>query len=177
VRLAAFIGIATVAGLFILSLFAGSLPITIGGGAPSGDAGQRVADLGGTHISRGESHPPYNSVPATSGWHYGDEGSPTRWGVHSEALPDEVLVHNLEHGGVSVHYNCPEGCDDLVAKLSEIVERANKVLMSPYPDMDTTIALTAWNYMDKLDEFDEERIADFIRAHVNSRNAPEPLAP
>jgi len=171
VRFGVFVAIATVAGLFILSLFAGSLPITIG--SPSGDAGLRVPDLGTNHISRGESHEPYNSIPATSGWHYADVGSPTRWGTHNEVVPDEVLVHNLEHGGVGVHYNCPKGCGDLVAKLSEIVERANKVIMSPYLDMDTTIALTAWNYIDNFEEFDEERIADFIGAHVNSRNAPE----
>ena len=175
VRFGAFVAIATVAGLFILSLFAGSLPITIG--SPSGDAGQRLSDLGTNHISRGDSHEPYNSVPATSGWHYADVGSPTRWGIHNEVVPDEVLVHNLEHGGVGVHYNCPDGCSDLVEKLSDIVERANKVVMSPYPDMDTTIVLTAWNYIDEFDEFDEERITNFIGAHVNSHNAPEWQAP
>lgn len=175
-RWAAFVTIATVAGLFILSLFAGSLPISFG--SPSGDAGQRIPDLGAAiHISRDESHPPYNSVPATSGWHYSDSGSPTRWGVHSEVVPDEVLVHNLEHGGVGVHYNCPDGCDNLISKLTEVVNQGSKVVLSPYPDMDSIIALTAWNYIDKFDEFDELRIADFINAHMNSHNAPEWQAP
>ena len=54
------------------------------------------------HVEPGQEHLPYNSVPATSGWHYPFWAS---WGVHGNVIPDEVLVHNLEHGGVGVHYN------------------------------------------------------------------------
>jgi hypothetical protein len=90
-----------------------------------------------------------------------------------------VLVHNLEHGGIGVHYNCPEGCPELVEQLSEVVNRATgeglKVIMSPYPGMDFRIALTAWNFLDKFDDFDRDRINKFISAHESSPNAPEPL--
>jgi hypothetical protein len=170
-RVSAFSATAVIIALFILSLFAGVLPISIGGGADS--VGTRIPDQGTAHINRGVSHPEYNSVPATSGWHYSDESAPARWGVYEQVLPDEVLVHNLEHGGVGVHYNCPDGCEELVSKLSEIVGRSTKVIMSPYPDMDTAVALTAWNYIDKFDEFDEDRIIAFIRGNVSSPNAPE----
>ena len=177
VRVGAFLAIGTVAGLFIISLFVPSLLTSVGvRGGGTGSVGVRVTNLGATHIQRGETHPPYNSVPATSGWHYDDESSPTRWGVHQEVVPDEVLVHNLEHAGVGVHYNCPDGCEELVEKLAEIVKSSNKVLLSPYPNMGTTIALTAWNYIDQFDEFDEDRIIDFILGNVNSSNAPEPFA-
>ena len=47
--------------------------------------------------------------------------------------------------------------------------------MSPYPGMETTIALTAWTYVDRLDGFDEERIVAFIEAHESSPTAPEPF--
>ena len=169
--------IGLMAFIFIASLFAPTLSPFIGGPG-GGDAGERIEDIGGgnMHIGREESHDPYNSVPATSGWHYSDAGAPRRWGVHDEVLPDEVLVHNLEHAGVGIHYNCPEGCDDLITQLAEITRDSPKVIMSPYPDMDSTIALTAWNYLDKLDAFDETRILLFIEDHVNSRNAPEPFA-
>ena len=89
-------------------------------------------------------------------------------------MEDEVLVHNLKRGGIGVHYNCPEGCDDLVDKLTEIVRRSDKVILSPYPEMDTKIALTAWTFLDKFDEFELQRIEDFIVAHNSSPNAPEP---
>ena len=178
VRFGAFMAISVVASLFIISLFLPSLLTTIGfssGGATA--VGERMPDQSNDHIRRGDSHPPYNSVPATSGWHYSDEFSPARWGIHEGFVPDEVLIHNLEHAGVGIHYNCPDGCEVLVAQLADIVKDANKVIMSPYPGMETTIALTAWNYIEKFDEFDEQLIVNFITAHVGSSNAPEPFAP
>ena len=140
---------------------------------------------GNLHIRRGESPlDPYTSVPATSGWHYSDAGAPARWAVYDEFITDPVLVHNLEHAGVGIHYNCPDGCDELIAKLAEIAERyfsrsnprARKIIMSPYPGMDSTIALTAWNYLASFDEFDEEQIVTFIEDHMNASDAPEPMA-
>ena len=105
VRVAAFFAIGGVASLFLVSLFVPSLLTSLGvRGGGTGSVGVNVPDLGATHIQRGETHPPYSSVPATSGWHYSDESSPTRWGVHNEFVPDEVLVHNLEHAGVGVAY-------------------------------------------------------------------------
>ncbi len=146
--------------------------------APTGP-GERIPDQGRDHVEPGEGHPAYNSVPGASGWHYGHPLAPADWGVYEEVLPDEVLMHNLEHGGIGVHYNCPEACQELVARLREIVTRARsegkKVLMSPYRGMDTRIALTAWTFMDRFDEFDDQRIARFINAHESSLNAPEPF--
>jgi len=173
VKFGAFAGVGTIAFLFIVSLFAGSLPISIGSSGGSGDVGQRMNEQPATHIDPGQSHPPYNSVPATSGWHYAAPLAPIRWGVWESVRADEVLVHNLEHGGVGVHYNCPEGCDQLVSQLTEIVSKTSKVVMSPYPDMDTRIALTSWGYIDQFDEFDQERVEDFILGNLDSPAAPE----
>ena len=174
IRFGIFISIATISFLFVASLFAGSLPISVGG--PSGDT-----DIGeifpeqpySPHIGLGQEHPPYNTVPASSGWHY---DATARWGVHDSFIPDETLVHNLEHGGVRIHYDCPDGCPELVEQLAEIARRAPEVVMSPYPDMGNRIALVAWRVLDKFDEFDEQRVADFVNAHMNSTRAPERLA-
>ena len=179
-RYGALLGIGGIAFVFIVALFAGSLAPFIGTGGPSGDAGESVRipagyDPGGTpHLNAlDEDHREYSSIPPTSGWHIGQTA---RWGVHDEPLPNEVLMHNLEHAGVIIHYSCADGCPELVLELKEIVDQAQKVILSPYPDMDTKIALTAWGYIDRLDAFDRARIADFINAHVNSSNAPEPFA-
>ena len=139
--------------------------------------GERIENQGTDHIPFGAIHPPYNSVPATSGWHYAQPDAPAAWGVYREVLPDEVLVHNLEHGGVGVHYDCPEGCDDLVGQLSTVVQDFDKVIVSPYRGMGARVVLTAWNYIERLDGFDGERIAGFIQAHMSSPNAPEYLVP
>ncbi len=145
------------------------------------DSWVKVEYQGVDHVIPGEEHDRYNSAPATSGWHFGAPVAPARWGIHTIPLPDEVLVHNLEHGYVNVHYNCPDGCDALVTQLSEVVDIATdvgaKVLMSPYPDMATRIALTAWTVIDKFDDFDDVRIIAFIMAHESSPLAPEANVP
>ena len=135
---------------------------------------------GRAHITPGQSHPSYNSIPATSGWHYNLPLAPVRWGVHDDMVADEYLIHNLEHGGIGIHYDCPDGCADLVEQLTEIADRAEteglKVLLSPYPGMDTPVALTAWTFIEKLEGFDGDRIRSFINSHESSPNAPEPNA-
>ncbi len=132
-----------------------------------------VPDRGTSHIDPGAEHPPYNSTPATSGWHYGHPFGPAKWGVYDEPLPDEILVHNLEHGGIGIHYDCPAGCPNLVEKLEDLALRTQRAVLSPYPGMDTTIALTAWNFIDNSEEFDGARIQAFIDAHLDSGRAPE----
>ena len=138
-----------------------------------------MVDQGRSHVEIGQPHPPYNSVPATSGWHYGRPVAPAPWGIHSRFFSDEVLVHNLEHGGIGVHYDCPDGCSELFDQLARLVDRAVaqdlKVIMTPYPGMDSRIALTAWNFLDTFEEFDEDRISAFVMVHESSPNSPEPF--
>ena len=128
-------------------------------------------------IDFGLSHPAYKSTPATSGWHYGPPQAPTRWGVHDEFVSDEILLQNLVQGGVGLHYNCPDGCPEIVAVFTELAGRYAKIVVSPYPGMDTKISLTAWTFIDQMDELDLERIELFVRAHHDSERAPEYFKP
>ena len=98
---------------------------------------------GAVHIQHGASHPPYDSKPPTSGWHYADQVA--AWGVATKPWDDELQVHALEHGGVIVSYDCPDGCPDDVNKLETIVRAyPSKVILQPYPGIGHRIALTAW---------------------------------
>lgn len=125
--------------------------------------GRAVATLGNQHIASVDTpHTPYNTRPPTSGPHL---PSVARWGIHTQPIPDELQVHNLEDGGVLVQYNCRD-CDDLIAELKAIVSRyPDKVILAPYPQMDTRIALTAWGRIDTFDTVDEPRIVRFIEAY------------
>ncbi len=127
------------------------------------EPGQTVPTLGNQHIASPDTpHQPYNTRPPTSGLHL---ESLARWGIHSQPIPDELQVHNLEDGGVLVQYRCRD-CDELVAKLRAIVSRyPDRVILAPYPHMDTRIALTAWGRIDAFDEVDEGRIVRFIEAY------------
>ena len=128
-------------------------------------------------IDFGTSHPAYKSTPATSGWHYGPPNAPARWGVHDDFVIDEVLLQNLVQGGVGLHYSCPDGCPEVVAAFTEIADQYDKIIVSPYEGMDYKIALTAWTYIDEMDELDLERLDIFVRAHHNSERAPEYYKP
>ena len=159
--------------------------LVVGGGywlikeASKPQPGEFIASLGNKHIENiTDAHDPYNSIPPTSGTHVGGKA---QWGISDSPIPDELQLHNLEDGGVVVQYNCTPGvdsksqatpspqvqdeCQKLIEDLSSIVKKySDKVLMAPYPKLDTKIALTAWTRIDKFNDFDEERIQKFIRA-------------
>jgi len=152
--LAAGLAIVLVAGLAALLLSAILSP----------PIGESVVSQGNAHITETQMGQfAYSTAPPTSGPHLGYLAP---WGVHDEPVPNELQVHNLEDGGVIVHYNYPDGCPDLVAQLKEVVGRyADGVILEPYPGMETRIALTAWQQIDLFDRFDEARIVRFIRAY------------
>ena len=125
--------------------------------------GQAIPDLGHQHILPPGKIDFYNSNPPTSGPHY---GSLAAWGFYTTPIQNELQVHNLEDGGVMIQYNCPEGCPDVVDQLTAIVSRYDtQVILAPYPDMATQIALTAWGRIETLDSVDEAKIVRFIDAY------------
>lgn len=136
-------------------------------------------DQGRDHLEAGQRGSGYGTKPATSGPHWqalpnaqAPDGSPARWGVYDHVLPDEVLIHNLEHGGIGIHYDCPEGCAGLIEQLKGIVGRnPAQFIVSPYPGMDRKIAITSWRHLLYLDEFDETKIREFVDAYQD--RAPE----
>jgi len=126
--------------------------------------GKSVPSMGNQHIEPAQvGSIIYNSTPPTSGPHL-TQIAP--WGIHTEPIANELQVHNLEDGGVMVQYNCQD-CDELVSQLAEVVRRySDHVILAPYPNMDSTIALTAWGRIDTFDEFDRDRIVAFIEAYA-----------
>ena len=114
----------------------------------------------------------YSVKPATSGPHWYspvtpvDLPSPARWGIYESILPDEILVSNLENGGIGLHYNCPEGCDEIITQFEDLVPRDPKFyIVSPYPDMTSKLAVTSWRHHLFLDEFNKEEILKFINEY------------
>ncbi|MHB8626431.1 MAG: DUF3105 domain-containing protein [Aggregatilineales bacterium] len=124
--------------------------------------------LGQTHIADGSGHPPYNSNPPTSGWHY---GTPANWGIYHATLPDETLVHNLEHGGIWLSYRDANDTQT-IAQLDAIVNQfPDHVILTYRPTDDKAIAVAAWGHLLKLDSVDSKLILDFINRYI--RQGPE----
>jgi len=155
--------------------------------------GTLLPSLGNAHIESVDTpHPAYNSDPPTSGHHL---KYVAKWDMHSEPIPKELQVHNLEDGGVIIQYNCPKACPELVANLEAIFARYRQManddvpehvrkknpylrskyhhlVLAPYPSMDATIALTSWQHIDTFDAYDEQRIVQFIEAYIGIDHHP-----
>jgi hypothetical protein len=144
--------VALVGGFFLIRAVTASEP------------GEEVAVLNSSHVDQSASVTDYNSDPPTSGNHW---GSTANWGVHEEPVPNELQVHNLEHGGIVIQYNSTVPADQ-VEVLRQITNQCNvKLLLAPRPEMTTPVAVTAWGYILELDGVDRDQIQEFIEAHVN----------
>ncbi len=134
--------------------------------------GTAMTNQGREHVQAGQDHEEYNSTPPTSGPH----ASTGAWGVHKTPVPYENQIHNLEHGGVIIHYN-----PDTIQNLEELEDlfdsserRYPKTVLTPDESLDTVYALTAWTRLDTFDVYDEERIKNFVKKLYNT--GPEPNA-
>lgn len=127
--------------------------------------GQLIPDQGREHVAPGHVHT-YNSNPPTSGWH---NPRAAEWGVYKEELPDEMLIHNLEHGGIWISY--PPGIsEDVRKKLESFYDKyGRKIIVEPRSKNDADIALAAWNRLDKFPvfEYSDERVEKFIKVFRN----------
>ncbi len=124
--------------------------------------GEFFSSLGQQHIDPGSSHPAYNSNPPTSGWHY---PQPAQSGIYDTELPDEQLIHNLEHGQIWITYK-PDLPKDQVEALANIAKSyGSKMIMEPRKENDSPIVIVAWQHLFKLNTVDEAKIKAFAGAY------------
>ena len=121
---------------------------------------------GRDHIAVGSEHPPYSSNPPSSGWHY---NAPAPVGFYADALPDEHVIHNLEHGDIWITYH-PRVSEEFITALRAF-EHDGKVIITPRETNEFDISLSAWEWVDgfNIEEagVDSPRIEDFIKRHRN----------
>jgi hypothetical protein len=117
----------------------------------------------------------YRDNPPASGNHY---PVPAPWGQGT--YPRETWVHNLEHGGIVLLYNCPTGCDADVQKLVALRARRPadqfhevRVLITPDSLMPHKFAAIAWGWRWQGDTIDEGVINCFIGDRYDK--APESI--
>ena len=94
-------------------------------------------------------------------------------------MQEGVFLHNLEHGGIVILYDCPGGnsCDALRNQLQNYVKNLApaepqfnevKIVMSPYSrGMQKKVAVLAWHYLEFLDGYDQNEITRFYESHVD----------
>jgi Protein of unknown function (DUF3105) len=149
---------------------------TTSGGEPIGAADEGIEGVEEFRVdSNGhtEENLTYDPVPPTGGEHY---PVPATCGFYeSDPPPDELLVHDIEHGAVWIAYD-PDLDDAQKSALSTLVAQQAKVTATPYADLDAPLVVTAWARQLRLDGVDDPRLLQFIETYRNSSNAPEPNA-
>src|SRR5207247_969496 len=90
---------------------------------------------GRNHVQQGQTVT-YLSQPPTSGDHY---QTPAPTGIYDSPIPNEVQVHNLEHGHIVFQYQPGQISDAILNGLKEIVRKhPTDTILAPRPDSPTT---------------------------------------
>ena len=144
----------------------------------SGTVGQAVADEGRNHVDPSTA-PTYKFYPPASGPHFSAQGiAPAPWQT-IDTLQEGQYIHNLEHGGIAILYDCPSGADcttlknaleNYVRNLAPVEPTYHeiKVVLTPYSrGMQKKVALVGWDYIEFLDSYDQAEITRFYENHVD----------
>ena len=107
----------------------------------------------------------YSTSPPTSGDHW---DTPVRCGFYDRVVPDETIVHNLEHSNIVVSYNLdsPDEVDQLRNAIEDIGLAKVWGVTRFYPEIPPgTVAVAAWGVLDTVQEVDGDRIKRFFDAY------------
>ncbi len=123
--------------------------------------------VGRNHILEDSPYPEnYNSNPPTSGDHY---SAPAPSGYYEESLPDERLVHNLEHGDIWISYRSSVS-EEILEKLKSFAGDP-LIIITKRDENPADIALASWGRLDTFNiqngQLDTERIQNFVLRYKN----------
>ena len=121
------------------------------------------------HVPRDEKHEAYNSNPPNSGPHWGDGVAGP--GIKNEPVPDELVIHSMEHGAAIVWYKQDLPADQVEKIKTAFNDASGKKIMLPRKNLDVPVALTSWGRVLPLDTIDYGKIRSFIE--TNNNRAPE----
>ena len=116
------------------------------------------------HVEEGQDIQ-YESNPPTFGPHFGTT-SPA--GFFDEPVVEEILVHNLEHGQIVIHYN-PDASQETKDKIDELVDQEPQATLAvPNASIEKSVVFTAWGALQACDEPAQEA-ADAFRERFQGR--------
>lgn len=161
-------GAVAIVGLIATTVVLTPKPVTYSTNGTHQIDGLQTFANGAAHTTEPVTYP---QTPPAGGEHH------PMWlncGVYEEPQPNENAVHSMEHGAVWVTYDPALPADELEAIRAKIP--STYTLLSPFPGLDSPIALSAWNAQLKIDSASDERFAQFFENHWRSDRVPEPGA-
>lgn len=145
---------------------------------PCNDVTVETSPPAGTHVPTTQEIT-WPTNPPSGGPHY-----PTwaRWdATYDPAMPRGYWVHNTEHGGVVLLFNCPGGCADIVAGLGGVqsalpvdplcaapIRTRTLITTDPLLPAGTSVAASAWGAYYTADCFDEPSVRTFVVTHYGA---------
>jgi len=169
-------------------------PAPVGTPLPNGSPaplGQAQPDMGNLHIAVG-SNQRYSYCPPASGPHYNNSGVdgpiPAKYYGPDDGTKPEGWIHNLEHGGVVILYNCSMGaCTDATATTLQTLAanfpnspicgiKAGGItapVIARFDSMATPFAALVWDRVLLLNTLDTAKILEFYKTE-GEQTDPEP---
>lgn len=143
----------------------------VSGGTPAADVNlDEVEFIEKENTTHTQEDVEYDELPPVGGPH-----NPV-WldcGVYDEPVPEENVVHDLEHGTVWVTYRPGLNQGDIDA-LAQVLPQNG--ILSPYDDLQSPVVVTVWGTRLELDGADDPRLPLFIANYGAGETAPEPGA-
>lgn len=136
--------------------------------AAAGCTFKTYPNQGQQHVASYDAKISYNSFPPTSGPHH---VRPVIWGAYAEPVPTVAEVHNLEHGGMIIHYGSEVDATTRDQLRAFYDDSPNAMLLAPLPRLGSKVALTAWTKLATCERFDESAFSAFRSAYRG--NGPE----
>ncbi|HLF70119.1 MAG TPA: DUF3105 domain-containing protein [Actinomycetota bacterium] len=122
------------------------------------------------HLTQTDPPPSYNSNPPTSGQHF---GTTAPWGFVDQKIDDRITVHNLEHGGIVIHYRQIPSSD--VSELRDLVDEVGDgIVLEPDPAIKDKLAMASWGRLQTCEKVDLKVVRFFVKQNCNK--GPEDLA-
>jgi hypothetical protein len=136
---------------------------------PAEGLGTPMPDEGNTHVGDGEPIT-YKNYPPTSGTHY---NSPSDAGFYDTAVPEGNFVHSLEHGYIVLYYK-PDLPDTTKQQLRDLMTQLPngkygkvKMVIVPYTNMSTPLAIAAWDRLMLLNSYNPDEVKTFYQTWVD----------
>jgi hypothetical protein len=120
----------------------------------------------------------YDQSPPVGGAH---SATPMACGVYTEPIPEENVVHSLEHGAVWITYrpDLPETEVDALESFVQAQSPADQdyIVLSPYEGNPGPVVASAWGRQVVLFGSNDPRLEQFTDRLIRGSQAPEAGAP
>jgi hypothetical protein len=146
-------------------------PTTTGTPAPEGIEGVVLEPAGSRdHVEGDVAYPklPPSGGPHNAAW--------LNCGFYDQPMPEEHVVHSLEHGAVWIAYNAATVPAADLDAVHELARQHPYLVVTPYPGLQSAYVLLAWERRLQLDSFADPRFLQFIATYEQGPQTPEPGA-